>query len=434
MKVYSVPRICITRDTKDWYQMMYPEGMIAHLNTKELAVMLSLHRQNIVRNALPEVNKFLSEDIAFEEATKIARKLRRYDMIARSEIESVEDHINTKKVLQNLARHELKCISLCDLAVFFTDRCNLNCPDCSVDANKRGQADLDIEIIKGVISEAAMLGCVTVGLSGGEPVLPENIDTLINLAKHARQEGIAKVVVATNGHFLPEYLVDLEKAGVTRFSISYHSLMDQFTGNKQSAQKAMESIKAVLASKAHLGVNSVVTSTNFEHVMNIVETIMPIIQGVPHAYLRLSPLVGVGRAKDATLLSVDQVMSLVSTYRELEMTYGEQIRLTCYEDIVKGDPMSCDAGSCYACIRVDGSVSPCDLLGGSFTFGNVKDRCFTDIWNDDSWDQYRDFETINAKCDNCDLRLACFGKCRALSYIKFGSITMKDEPDKCPIT
>ena len=135
------------------------------------------------------------------------------------------------------------------IALNLTERCNLACDHCYLDAKilKEGATDeLATAEIKTVLDDIATVGPeAMVVLTGGEPLLRKDIE---ELASHATSLGLM-VVVGTNGVLLkPERIRQLQDAGVAGVGISVDSLNpeqhDAFRGRKGAWVKTMAAIDA----------------------------------------------------------------------------------------------------------------------------------------------------------------------------------------------
>lgn len=107
------------------------------------------------------------------------------------------------------------------IALNLTERCNLACAHCYLDAKvlKEGAVDeLGTDELKRVLSEIAEVGPeAMVVLTGGEPMLRRDLP---ELARHASGLGLM-VVVGTNGMLLREdRILELQDAGVAGVGIS----------------------------------------------------------------------------------------------------------------------------------------------------------------------------------------------------------------------
>jgi len=92
-----------------------------------------------------------------------------------------------------------------------TDRCNLKCQYCYMDANKDNR-DISLDQFKEIVKKFKVLGIRNVMLSGGEPCLHAELTKMIDYL-HANQLGCGLV---TNGTELSLQLVQcLERNGVS---------------------------------------------------------------------------------------------------------------------------------------------------------------------------------------------------------------------------
>jgi GTP 3',8-cyclase len=116
-----------------------------------------------------------------------------------------------------------------DLRVSVTDRCNFRCPYCmpkevfgrSYTFLPRAEI-LSFEEITRVVAAAASLGVTKVRLTGGEPLLRRDLDTLV--AMLAEVDGITDLALTTNGALLAGKASGLRAAGLARVTVSLDSL------------------------------------------------------------------------------------------------------------------------------------------------------------------------------------------------------------------
>jgi cyclic pyranopterin phosphate synthase len=96
------------------------------------------------------------------------------------------------------------------------------------------------------------LGAVKVRLTGGEPLVRQEIEKLVALLSEI--EGVDDLTMTTNGYFLPQKAQILKDAGLQRITVSLDTLDDavfrRMNGNKSSVQKVLDGIAA--AEKANL--------------------------------------------------------------------------------------------------------------------------------------------------------------------------------------
>ncbi len=106
-----------------------------------------------------------------------------------------------------------------------TDKCNLRCFYClpkGFDAFKQEEGQLTFDEIERVIRAFAELGVRLVRITGGEPLLREN---LVQLAeKLSSLPGVDELSVSTNATLLSKYAEDLKSAGISRINVSLDTL------------------------------------------------------------------------------------------------------------------------------------------------------------------------------------------------------------------
>jgi GTP 3',8-cyclase len=113
-----------------------------------------------------------------------------------------------------------------DLRVSVTDRCNFRCfyclPHGAPEETAPKEALLTYEEIERAVEVFAALGVEKVRLTGGEPMLRRDIETLV--AKLARVPGVRDLALTTNGFNLAERAAGLKAAGLDRVTVSLDSL------------------------------------------------------------------------------------------------------------------------------------------------------------------------------------------------------------------
>jgi GTP 3',8-cyclase len=118
-----------------------------------------------------------------------------------------------------------------DLRISVTDRCNFRCTYCMPkEVYGRDHAFLpraeilDYEEIERVVRASVALGVRKVRLTGGEPLVRRNLETLVALL--ATIEGIDDLTLTTNGSLLASKAEALAQAGLHRVTVSLDALDD----------------------------------------------------------------------------------------------------------------------------------------------------------------------------------------------------------------
>ena len=146
-----------------------------------------------------------------------------------------------------------------DLRISVTDRCNFRCPYC-MPAEIYGEryqflprADLlTFEEISRLTRIFVELGAAKVRLTGGEPLVRNELEKLIALL--ADIEGVEDLTLTTNGYLLPQKAQALKDAGLRRVTISMDSLDDEvfrhMNGRGFGTEEVLKGIEAAERGRA----------------------------------------------------------------------------------------------------------------------------------------------------------------------------------------
>lgn len=160
-----------------------------------------------------------------------------------------------------------------DLRVSLTDRCNFRCLYCLPETEAaqnfyRGHWAhlpdakpilqqwvprrnlLTFEEIERVVRIAAGLGIEKIRLTGGEPLLRQDVDQLV--ARLAAISGVKDLAMTTNGFLFPEKAPALRQAGLHRVSFSLDSL-DRDNFKKITGRDGLDLVLKSIAAAKELG-------------------------------------------------------------------------------------------------------------------------------------------------------------------------------------
>jgi cyclic pyranopterin phosphate synthase len=143
-----------------------------------------------------------------------------------------------------------------DLRISVTDRCNFRCTYC-MPAEIFGdgykflprEEILTFEEITRLATIITRLGAVKIRLTGGEPLVREQLETLVGML--AKLDGVGDLTMTTNAYLLPQKAQLLKDAGLQRVTVSLDSLDDavfrKMNGGRSSVQKVLDGIAAARA-------------------------------------------------------------------------------------------------------------------------------------------------------------------------------------------
>lgn len=114
-----------------------------------------------------------------------------------------------------------------DLRVSLTDRCNFRCFYCLPHGEPPiapKEQMLSYEEIEYVCEIFVELGIEKIRLTGGEPMMRQDIETIIGKLAKLKSKGLIDLALTTNGYFLPDRAQGLKDAGLDRITLSLDSL------------------------------------------------------------------------------------------------------------------------------------------------------------------------------------------------------------------
>jgi radical SAM protein with 4Fe4S-binding SPASM domain len=303
-----------------------------------------------------------------------------------------------------------------------TLRCPLKCAHCYVDAGEHEvEGVLSTEEAFGVIDQICESGKPVVVLSGGEPLMRED---LFDIARYGTDQGL-RMVMGTSGILLDRTAAaQLREAGVKAVAISLDSkdpaVHDSFRGFEGVWEKAIQSIRHCLDEDISVQINTSVHRSDTTDVESVIDLGTSL--GV-RDYQIFFP-VQTGRGRKIEPGSPENYEALI---RQILLKYhdsGVNIRPTCApqfrriaDDLRINHPAwgrGCIAGISYCRIYANGDVTPCPYL--PVYAGNVRTTPFHEIWgNSEIFRALRDPDLLTGKCGKCRFKTVC-GGCRARAY------------------
>ena len=303
-----------------------------------------------------------------------------------------------------------------------TLRCPLKCAHCYVDAGEReAEGVLSTAEALGVIDQICEAGKPVVVLSGGEPLMREDI---FDIARYGTEQGL-RMVMGSSGYLLDQAMAKkLKEAGIRAVAISIDSadpfVHDAFRGTEGVWKRAVRAISFCHEEKMGVQINMSVMRPEMSDVGEVIEVGTAL--GVRDFQLFFP--VPTGRAREIEPGSAREYENLIRQilikYRDSDLhirpTCAPQFRRIADELGIKNPAWGrgCIAGISYCRIYANGDVTPCPYLPVSA--GNVRVTPFPEIWNhSEIFPALRDPSLLTGKCGRCRFKTIC-GGCRARAY------------------
>jgi pyrroloquinoline quinone biosynthesis protein E len=320
---------------------------------------------------------------------------------------------------------------LWNLIAELTYRCPLRCPYCSNPVDWARVADgLDADAWGRVFCEAAALGCVHVGLTGGEPTVRRDLDGIV---RHAAATGLYVHLVTAGVPLAPESLAGLRESGLRSVQLSIQDAdadaSDAIAGTPSFARK-LAVARAVRDAGLALTINVVLHRRNLDRIAEIVA----LARDLDADRLELAHAQYDGwalRNREALLPSRAQVEAAARTVHAERSRAARPEILLVLPDYFAGRPKPCMGGwgRRLCVVAPDGLVLPCHAARGlpGLAFWSARERTLRECWEDaPGMNAFRGEAWMPEPCRSCPERSRDFGGCRCQAFRLTGEAAHTD--------
>lgn len=335
-----------------------------------------------------------------------------------------------------------------------TQVCNLKCVHCYAHAKARaGEDELSTTDGENLISDLADFGSPVMLFSGGEPTMRPDLTHLI---KHTTNLGM-RAVISTNGTLITkDKASELKDLGLSYVGISLDGLKevnDKFRGVPEAYEMALAGIRNCLEVGLKVGLRFTINKRNASEVPGIFDLIWK--EGIPRVCFY--HLVYTGRAselmkedlnhqetRDLVDVIIDRTKEFHDKGRPLESltvdnhadgpyTYLRMVREGSdrADDVYKLLQMNegNSSGRGIGCVSWDGRVHA-DQFWRDHTFGNVRERPFSEIWTDPNIELLHKMKNkkahVKGRCATCRWLDVCAGNFRPRAEAATGDLWASD--------
>jgi radical SAM protein with 4Fe4S-binding SPASM domain len=335
-----------------------------------------------------------------------------------------------------------------------TRRCNLHCAHCYTDSfDKEYEGELTTAEAKRVIDDLAWFGSPVILFTGGEPMLRPDLPELVAHANHYR----IRTVISTNGTLLVHSAVqELKDLGVSYVGVSIDGpapVHDRFRGMLGAYEEALQGIRNCREVGLRMGLRVTLTRFSYPHIDEILDLVEE--EGIPRicfyhlAYAgRGDRIIKYDLTHEETRSAVDTVFDRTLDFHRRGITkdvltvdnHTDGVYL--YLRVKEREPQR--AGEVYEMLRWQGgnqsgiAVANIDYLGNvhadqftwGYSFGNVRERPFSEIWTDTSDPVMAVLKDrkgrIGGRCALCPYFEICNGNLRARALSCYGDMWAED--------
>ena len=300
------------------------------------------------------------------------------------------------------------------LVIFINSICNLTCEHCFYWKNLNQRDDLTVDEFEKLSLELGDFE--QLNLSGGEPFMHKQFAEIVRFFLNNNK--VSEVYVPTNGFYTSltqkQVLKVLESKTLKLFACEIsldgtEAFHNDFRGNKQSFQKAMETydmLAEIQQQDPRLRIHciSTATSTNMIELSELTEYLYERCPAMDHHNLAIIR----GDRKNPSLIgpSLERYENLYRHFakvwepREKER-YGSSVEPMLQwakSKIIENESqyISCTAGNMSGVVYANGDVSVCEMRE---PIGNLRDKSFFDIWDSQETELVRaDISAKNCHC------------------------------------
>src|SRR5436309_4700002 len=315
-----------------------------------------------------------------------------------------------------------------------TYKCPLQCHYCSnpLDfAGRRFKHELATDEWCRVFREARALGVLQLGLSGGEPLLRPDLETLVATA---HELGLYSSLITSAYRLSRDRLAALKQAGLDHVQISVQAadagLSDHIAGTASYRDKI-----AAYHYTRELGfpltVNVVLHRTNLHQV----EAMIRLAESLGAERIELANTQFYGWAfhnRNALMPTKAQLDAAWEVVQRERGRLGNRLEIVwVLPDYHEQYPKPCMGGwaRAYMTVTPGGEVWPCHAAGRITTlqFANARDHPLEWIWSEsEAFNRFRGDSWMPEPCRSCPRKALDFGGCRCQAFLVAGDAGVTD--------
>lgn len=295
-----------------------------------------------------------------------------------------------------------------------THKCNFRCAHCGTGAAEASPDELSTDEAMKMIDDLAELGCELLSLTGGEPIIRDDV---FEVLRHAKDQGI-RVGFVTNGYAVADKADQIAKTEIDSVLVSidgYQENHNKIRGMPKAYEKAIGALDVLRdCGVGTRGVSSVFLEANEQDIPKIVDDVLD--HGATR--MRIQAVVPEGRAKEKQNTK-EEIYRLLRLIMELRAD-GKPIEaceglgyLGPLENKARPYSFVCGCGYTTFTINEIGSVQGCPAIDfPELNEGNIRETSIEDMWHN-RFERYRKtlYHDLPAKCKECEYVRTCRGGC-----------------------
>jgi len=274
--------------------------------------------------------------------------------------------------------HIFKGPQLFNVTLTTNTRCNFRCKYCNI--WKREESELTTSQIEDLIDQLSAMGTRRLGLTGGEPLLREDIGRLIDYAKQRE----IFVTLNTNGTLVAERIKELGNLDIISLSLDGDEDVHNLHKKDGAYSQVMRAIEVAKEAKLKVITTTTLTRINLNAAGFILRKAREMgfkaaFQLLHHPQSASGDTTSFLPSHDEYRETIRELISLKKRYPSMIINSGRYFEILLnwpdYRRVVLAKSpfkVRCWAGRFYCHIDVNGDVYPCHQLLKSITVPNIQ--------------------------------------------------------------
>ncbi len=314
-----------------------------------------------------------------------------------------------------------------------TYRCPLHCAFCynPTDYVELGKNELTTAEWVDALHQARKMGALQLGISGGEPLLRDDIEEIV---AEAGSLGYYSNLITSGVGLTEKRIAEFKRGGLDHIQLSMHDItkeINNFITDTNTFELKKKVAGLIKEYDYPMVLNVVIHRYNIEHIGEILEMAEQI--GANYVELANTQYYGWSLLNRAQLMptreQLDKAEAITNRFRA---KVGNKMKVFfVVPDYYADRPKKCmnGWGEVFMIVTADGTVLPCHSARSlpGLEFPNVRENGLEWAWNESpAFNKYRGDDWMKEPCRSCDEKEKDLGGCRCQAYILTGDSEMAD--------
>lgn len=321
-----------------------------------------------------------------------------------------------KEIEECKAKNKLKRISIA-----ISLQCNLRCPYCYINAEKKRKKEISFQEIIKLIDQAKNLGVKTVTITGGEPLIYPKIKELVSYINKKKLISVIFTNSTNINEDIAKFLFKNNVSIIPKLNSFDPKIQDILTGVKNSFEKMKKGIDILIKTgfnktkPSRLGLETIICKLNLNQIPKLFRFCR---KNNIYPYFELLNLGGRGKNFHQDLTTTEAKKIFYDLLKIDKKEFG-------YDWIPRPPFVANTCNFLFTSLYVSsrGTIQPCPTI--KIELGNIKKESLKEILEKQKTKYYRNIENIKGKCKICKYHNECYG-CRGNTFNTTGDLFAHD--------